>query len=271
MYQLLNQIKPLDTLAMEACQLRVDNLTKPLGCMHHLEHIVVKLAGVTGQKKPQTIKKTLLIATASESCSVTVETLAAHAGATVSPVNVTGTITDALNHGFHTAKAQAETGICVIGLGSEVTDYKACEVLIDGLAAGKEPFEALDAAGSAEIAVLTGTILGAAAGGAVVVLDGLATAVAALAAVRITPLVKDYLIGSHYSVEPNFRNVMEMLGLPAYLHLNMRYGNGAGAALGLTLVNASLHMLNDMKTFGEAAVAVAEDGPGALKQRPDVK
>ena len=44
-----------------------------------------------------------------------------------------------------------------------------------------------------------------------------------------------------------------------------------GAVLGISLIHAALHVLNDMKTFGEVAVSVAEDGPGALVQDPSVK
>ena len=50
-----------------------------------------------------------------------------------------------------------------------------------------------------------------------------------------------------------------------------KLGEGVGAVLGISLIHAALHVLNDMKTFGEVAVSVAEDGPGALVQDPSVK
>ena len=117
---------------------------------------------------------------------------------------------------------------------------------------------------------LVGVILGAAAGGAAVVIDGIITSAAALIAVKLAPQAADYLIGSHLSFEPGHKIALEMIGVPAYLKLNMRLGEGTGAALGMSLINASLHVLNDMKTFGEAQVAVAQDGPGALRQQADM-
>ena len=129
----------------------------------------------------------------------------------------------------------------------------------------------LEQAGSLELAEMTGIILGAAAGGAVVVLDGLATGLAALIAVRLAPLAKEYLMASHFAAEPAHAEVLRLLDLSACLYLGLNFGEGVGAALGISLLQASLHMLNDMKTFGEAQVHVAEDGPGSLVQNPAVR
>jgi nicotinate-nucleotide--dimethylbenzimidazole phosphoribosyltransferase len=133
-----------------------------------------------------------------------------------------------------------------------------------------DPLDVLAKVGGFEIAGLVGVILGAAAGRAAVVLDGLITSAAALLAVKMAPVVREYLIGSHFSCEPAHKEALDIMGLDAYLHLNLRLGEGTGAALGMTLIDAGLGVLNDMKTFGEAAVAVAQDGPGALRQRSDV-
>ena len=51
----------------------------------------------------------------------------------------------------------------------------------------------------------------------------------------------------------------------------MNCDDGTGAAMGMSLIDASLHVLNDMKTFGAAEVAIAQDGPGALKQSKAIK
>lgn len=128
------------------------------------------------------------------------------------------------------------------------------------------PLDVLRKVGGLDLAGLVGVILGAAACGAAVVLDGLITSAAALVAVNIAPAVKAYLIGSHFSVEPAHKEALALLNIPAYLQLDMNLGEGTGAALGMSLITAALHVLNDMKTFGEAQVAVAQDGPGALKQ-----
>ena len=125
--------------------------------------------------------------------------------------------------------------------------------------------------GGLEIAGLAGVILGAAAGRTAVVLDSLVTSAAALIAFKLSPEIKEYLIGSHYSTEPAHRAALELMEIPAYLHLDINLGQGTGACLGMSLIKASLHVLNDMKTFGEAEVAVAQDGPGALKQDKSVR
>jgi len=99
-----------------------------------------------------------------------------------------------------------------------------------------------------------------------VVLDGLATSAAALIAVKMAPLARQYLVASHFAVEPAHKVALDLIQIPGYLHLDMHLGEGIGGALGMSLINASLHVVNDMKTFGEAEVATAEDGPGTLKQ-----
>ena len=60
---------------------------------------------------------------------------------------------------------------------------------------------------------------------------------------------------------------MRRLDLKAHLDVDLNLGEGTGAVLGISLLKASMHVLNDMRTFGEAEVPVAEDGPGALVQK----
>lgn len=122
-----------------------------------------------------------------------------------------------------------------------------------------------------ELAVWVGVIVGAAAHKTAVVLDNLVTAAAGLLAARVVPAAAAYLIGSHYSRLTLQKTALDLSDVPAYLHLALQDREGAGAALGITILDASLHMLNDMKTFGEADVAVAQDGLGALKQSKDIK
>ncbi len=89
----------------------------------------------------------------------------------------------------------------------------------------------LGAFGGGEIALLTGVTLGAARAGGVVVLDGLATSVAALLAVREEPAVAAYLIAGQVSRERAHEQVLRALGLEPLLDLRLRAGEGAGAAL----------------------------------------
>ena len=83
--------------------------------------------------------------------------------------------------------------------------------------------------------------------------------------------VKEYLLASHYDKNDIHKKILEEINIPSYLFLEMNCDDGTGAAMGMSLIDASLHVLNDMKTFGEAEVAIAQDGPGALKQSKAIK
>ena len=107
---------------------------------------------------------------------------------------------------------------------------------------------------------LVGVILGAAARRIPVVIDGFISGAAALVAVGLAPDVKPYLIASHQSVEIGHRVVLERLGLRPLLDLNLRLGEGTGAALAFHLVEAAARILNEMATFAEAGVSGKDEG-----------
>ncbi len=353
-------IGPLDGAAMAACRLRLDNLTKPLGSLHGLEELAVRMAGITGRARPQGLGKCIVLMAGDHGVAVegvsaypqevtaqmvgnflrggaAINAFARHAGAELMLVDVgvavdlpaadglrrakvaygTGNIArgpamtveqalQAVAVGIEAAGEAIARGARIIGLGemgigntTPSTAIVACyslqplaaltgcgtglsgvavahkaAVIGRALAANRpdpaQPLDVLAKVGGFEIAGLVGVILGAAAGRAAVVLDGVITSAAALLAVKLAPAAAEYLVGSHFSCEPAHDEALALLGIKAYLHLNMRLGEGTGAALGMTLIDAGLGVLNDMKTFGEAAVAVAQDGPGALRQRADV-
>jgi nicotinate-nucleotide--dimethylbenzimidazole phosphoribosyltransferase len=112
----------------------------------------------------------------------------------------------------------------------------------------------LTALGGFEIVFLAGLALGCAANGTAVLLDGFITSAAALAAARIDPAVVDVLIASHRSPEPGHALVLEALGLEPLLDLELRLGEGSGAALALPLLRASVAILEEMATFDDAGV-----------------
>ena len=109
--------------------------------------------------------------------------------------------------------------------------------------------------GGLEIAGLAGLILGAAAARVPVVLDGFIAGAAALIAVGIQPLCREYLIASHRSVERGHQAILESLHLQPLLDLDLRLGEGTGACLGMGLVQASIKILTEMATFDEAGVS----------------
>ena len=112
-----------------------------------------------------------------------------------------------------------------------------------------QPLEVLARVGGFELAGLAGVMLGAAAQRVPIVLDGFITGAAALAAVGLCPLVRDYLIASHQSVEPGHRRILDHLELRPLFNLDMRLGEGTGAVLAMYLIEASLRIVREMATF----------------------
>lgn len=99
---------------------------------------------------------------------------------------------------------------------------------------------ALAALGGPEFAVLTGVVLGAAAEGAPIVLDGLATSVAGLLAVGIEPSVRAALVAGQRSREQAHQLVLTELGLEPLLDLRIRAGEGVAACLAAQLLLSAL-------------------------------
>jgi len=123
-----------------------------------------------------------------------------------------------------------------------------------------QPLEVLSKVGGLEIAGLAGLIIGAAAGRCLVIIDGFISSVAAMVAVKMNKMVLPYIIPSHLSCEPGHALLLEHLELKPYLHLNMRLGEGTGAALTMHLVEAATRILVEMATFAEAGVSNKEKG-----------
>ena len=117
------------------------------------------------------------------------------------------------------------------------------------------PLAVLAKVGGLEIGGLAGLILGAAASRIPVVLDGFIAGAAALIAVGLQPLCREYLIAAHRSVEPGHRAILDHLGLTPLLNLDFRLGEGTGACLGMDLVCAAIKVYTEMATFEEAGVA----------------
>jgi nicotinate-nucleotide--dimethylbenzimidazole phosphoribosyltransferase len=120
-----------------------------------------------------------------------------------------------------------------------------------------DPIGVLAAFGGFEHGVLAGLALGGAAAGVPVVLDGFVVSAAALLAARVSPPARAAMIASHLSPEPGHALVLADLGLSPLLDLQMRLGEGSGAALGVQLVNTALVLLRDMSTFEDAGVTDA--------------
>jgi nicotinate-nucleotide--dimethylbenzimidazole phosphoribosyltransferase len=111
--------------------------------------------------------------------------------------------------------------------------------------AGTQPAPRLAVLGGPEFAVLTGVVLGAARVGAVVVLDGFATSVAALVAVLAEPGCAAHLVAGHRSRERAHHAVLDRLGVEPLLDLRLRAGEGVGAALAAQLLLSALEIRRD--------------------------
>ncbi len=120
-----------------------------------------------------------------------------------------------------------------------------------------DPLDVLSKVGGFEIAGLVGVILGAARHRVPVVLDGFISGGAGLVATGVSPGVRDYLIASHVSAERGHRVMLRHMGLQPLLDLEMRLGEGTGAALGIALAEASTRLLCEMATLEEAGVCEA--------------
>ena len=118
-----------------------------------------------------------------------------------------------------------------------------------------DALDVLSKVGGFEIGGLAGVMLGAAARRVPVVIDGFISGAAALIACGIAPSAQPYLIAAHRSVEIGHRAMLEHLRLVPLFDLDLRLGEGTGAALGISLCCAACKILDEMATFDEAGVA----------------
>lgn len=154
------------------------------------------------------------------------------------------------------------TAAAVTGRGTGISDA-ALDNKIRVIEAGirlnaPDPEDALDVlakVGGAEIGGIAGLILGAAANRIPVVIDGFISTAGALIAYGIDPKTRDYMFAAHSSVEIGHRAMLEKIGLQPILDLNLRLGEGTGAALAMMLIEGGLKIYREMATFGEAGVS----------------
>ncbi|PLX42739.1 MAG: nicotinate-nucleotide--dimethylbenzimidazole phosphoribosyltransferase [Deltaproteobacteria bacterium] len=118
----------------------------------------------------------------------------------------------------------------------------------------RDPIDVLSKLGGYEIAGMTGVYLGAAACGVPIVADGFISTSSALVALKLAPALADYLFLSHLSLEQGHRKMIELTGLSPLLELDMRLGEGTGAALAFSIIEGATKILSEMATFAEAGV-----------------
>ena len=116
-------------------------------------------------------------------------------------------------------------------------------------------FEILQKIGGFEIAGIAGAVLAAASKRCAIVLDGIISSAAGLVAYVINPAIQKYLISGHKSVEKAQTAALSHMGLTPMINLNMRLGEGTGAALAIDMADAACKIMTQMASFDEAKVA----------------
>lgn len=150
----------------------------------------------------------------------------------------------------------------VTGKGTGISDEslrKKVRVIEDAIRLNRpDPKDALDVlskVGGAEIGGIAGIVLGAAANRVPVVIDGFISTAGALIAYCLEPKTKDYMFAAHNSVEVGHKAMLDKMGLKPILDLDLRLGEGTGAALAMLLIEAGLKIYREMATFSEAGVS----------------
>ena len=124
-----------------------------------------------------------------------------------------------------------------------------------------DPDDALDVlakVGGAEIGVMAGIVLGAAAKHLPIVADGFISTTSAALALRLQPNARDYLFNGHRSAERGHTALIEFIGEQPLLDLSIRLGEGTGAALAMNIIEGAAKLLSEMATFADAGVSNKE-------------
>ncbi|CAN5506310.1 hypothetical protein BH10PSE4_BH10PSE4_15190 [soil metagenome] len=119
------------------------------------------------------------------------------------------------------------------------------------------PLAVLAEFGGCEIAMMVGAVLGAAAERRVALIDGFISTAAALAAVRLVPAALDYCVFAHGSAERGHALMLQALGVRPLLDLDLRLGEGTGAALAAPLLVAAANLLTEVADLADVLA-----GPG---------
>ena len=245
--EIIERIMPVDKECQQKAQDRFDALIKPLGSLAQLETMTSRYAAILGKFKKEDIdypKRSLFVwsdmAHAKQAAQIMegnypVVPLAAETGAAVEAIIVTAVDEEeAMEEGAGLVQEHIlKDKLGLVGLGC--------------LAAANDKLV---------IAAMAGAILQAAAMKTPIMLDGLATCLAAQKAVELVPAAIDYCFAGHVSSEEGAEEALQKLGLTAPLRLNIPDGAGEGAAVAFTLFNAGIKSFKEMETFEEAGVHV---------------
>jgi nicotinate-nucleotide--dimethylbenzimidazole phosphoribosyltransferase len=144
------------------------------------------------------------------------------------------------------------------GIGDDALRNKI-KVIEDAISVNRpdpsDPIDVLSKVGGAEIGGIAGLVLGAVANKIPIVIDGFISTAGALIAYCLDSRTKDYMFASHNSAEIGHKVMLEKIGLRPILDLDLRLGEGTGAALAMLMIEAGLKIYKEMATFEEAGVS----------------
>ncbi len=265
----LHTMQDLDHASMDLCQQRLDNLAKPIYSLGHLEQIAVETAGIIGDELPECgMDRAILCFTGRVSNPLQDQITAAFAGHAETEVTMahlkeglplTAAFDFGREHAEYMALSYPLLGLAMTEidetapLGTAFSELRTTLLNDDGslrwpadsfLQQAPEAYQPL-------ISAFIGAIIAAAHNSSFILLDDGAAEIIARYTELLCPAVRPYIL--HVQ--------------PALLTMDITCPGGLVASLGFGLVEASLHVLNDMRTFAETRVAVASDGPGAGRQQ----
>ncbi|MDW8136016.1 MAG: nicotinate-nucleotide--dimethylbenzimidazole phosphoribosyltransferase [Thermodesulfobacterium sp.] len=152
----------------------------------------------------------------------------------------------------------------VTGRGTGITEEmynKKIEVIKKAIELHKpnpqDALEVLSKVGGAEIGAIAGACLACAENKVPAVIDGFISSAGALLAYKLNPEIKDYLIASHRSEEIGHQAILDYMGLKPLLDLNLRLGEGTGAALAMLIIEGAIKIYREMATFESAKVSTS--------------
>ena len=117
------------------------------------------------------------------------------------------------------------------------------------------PLEALTAFGGLEIAMMAGSFIQAASDRHILLIDGFIASVALFVADLLAPGVRQYAVFAHHSVEPGHARLLQLLDAKPLLDMDMRLGEGSGAALAYPILQSACAIISEMASFDDAGVS----------------
>ena len=264
--ELVTKIQPLSKEIIEVAQKRFDNLIKPVGSLAQLESMTTRYAGIIGSsdKKLVTVPESRLLLLWGEAKHAAeieavmlkkkaISVYADHVNAKVIPLLVIGeTAYDLLEEGaMLTGEYIGEEQAGLICLGTCENDLRQNwkDMLEE-----ENGLLFLERLQCPSVSAMTGAVLQAAGMRVPVMLDGVATCLAALAAAKFNPYVLQYCFAGDESAEAGSVDLLQKLKLQAPLRLSLKNAEGIGALTCLRLFDAGIKAYTEMETFEEAGV-----------------